>query len=381
MLKMLVKLVVILLAVAFGFSLNFLLPLFLSPPGAGMMGMGKLPPPAVKVIELKVVPLDTRSEFIATIEPVQEVLVRSEVSGYVDRVHFKEGSLVQEGDLLFTIDQKKYRSLVAADEAMLESAQAELSRAQTFMDRLIAAGNSISLSDLDTAVSAHLKAEAIMKQAEATVHLARLDLAYSEIRSPINGRIGVARITKGNYVSSAAGELARIVQVDPMRVVFAMTDRAYLDARQKALAGHADALIAQVRLPNGATLPTLGKIEFTDNAMNMKTGTMAVRYLFENADEMLVAGGYVNLMIGPSDRPMGLRIPQRAVLMDTEGSYVLTVNEAGLVGMTRVELGRTIESDRMVVSGLKSGDRVIVDGVQKARPGLTATVTLLEAAQ
>jgi RND family efflux transporter MFP subunit len=381
MLKSVVKLVVILLAIAFGFSLNFLLPLFMPMPGMGPMGMGEMPPPAVKALELKEAPLDTRTEFIASVEPVQQVMVRSEVAGYVDSVHFKEGSLVKEGDLLFTIDQKKYRSLVEADEAMLGSAKAELNRAQKFLDRLTSAGQSVSQSDLDTAVSAHLKAEAIMKQAEANVHLAKLDLDYSEIRSPISGRIGVARITKGNYVSSASGELARIVQVDPMRVVFSMTDRAYLNARQQALAGDTDVLVAQVRLPNGTTLPAVGKVEFADNAMNMKTGTMAIRYLFENTDEMLVAGGYVNILVGKPNRPMGLRVPQRAVLIDSDGSYVLTVNEEGLVGMTRVNLGGTIEADRIVASGLKPGDRVIVDGVQKAQPGMTASVTLMEAAQ
>lgn len=381
MLKAVVKVVVILLAIAFGFSLNFLLPLFMPMPGMGMMGMGEMPPPAVKALELKEMPVDTRNEFIASVEPVQQVMVRSEVAGYVDSVHFKEGSIVEEGDLLFTIDQKKYQSLVVADEAMLESAKAELNRAQKFMDRLTAAGKSVSQSDLDTAVSAKLKAEAIMKQAEANVHLAKLDLAYSEICSPISGRIGTARITKGNYVSSASGDLARIVQVDPMRVVFSMTDRAYLNARQEALSGNTDALVAQVRLPNGTTLPAIGKMEFTDNAMNMKTGTMAVRYLFDNPNEMLVAGGYVNILVGIPDRPMGLRVPQRAVLVDLDGSYVLTVSEEGIVGMARVELGGSVETDMIVTSGLKAGDQVIVDGVQKAQPGMTVSVTLLGAAQ
>jgi len=172
-----------------------------------------------------------------------------------------------------------------------------------------------------------------------------------------------------------------VVQVDPIRIVFSMTDRAYLDARQQALAGNTDALVAQARLPNGVMLPSVGKLDFIDNAMNMKTGTMAVRYLFENADEMLVAGGYVNILLGKPERPMGLRVPQRAVLVDPDGSYILTVNEEGLVGMARVVLGGTVESDVVVASGLKVGDRVIVDGVQKVQPGMPASVTLLEAAQ
>jgi RND family efflux transporter MFP subunit len=381
MLKFVIKSVVAVVLVAFGFSLNFLLPLFMPMSGMDMMGMGAMPPPAVKALELMEAPLDTRDEYIATVEPVQEVMVRSEVSGYIDAVHFTEGSLVKDGDLLFTIDQKKYRSLVEAGEALLESARAEYDRAEKFLERLKGAGNSVSQSDLDEGTSAFLRAEAIMKQAEANLNLARVDLSYSEIRSPISGRIGATMVTKGNYVSSGAEGLARVVQVDPIRVVFSMTDRAYLTARQEALGGDTDVLVAQVRLPNGVTLPTVGNVEFTDNAMNMKTGTMAVRYLFDNPDEMLVAGGYVNIMLGRPDRPTGLRIPQRAVLVDADGSYVLTVNEEGMVGMTRVEVGNTIEADIEVLSGLKVGDRIIVEGVQKAMPGMPAAVTLMETVQ
>ncbi len=382
MIKLIGKLVVVLLAIAFGFSLNFLLPLIMGMPDMGMPGMGQMPPPAVKALELVESPVDERDDYIATVEPVREVMVRSEASGYVDAVHFQEGSLVQEGDLLFVIDQKRYRAMVEARAAELASARAEVSRAQKFLKRLNEAGErSVSQSDIDTAESANLQAIATMKQAEANLNLAEVDLSYTEIRAPISGRVGAAKITKGNYVDPASGELARIVQVDPIRVVFSMTDRAYLDARRKALGGDTSVLVARARLPNGVTLPTIGEIEFADNAMNARTGTMAVRYLFENPDEMLVAGGYVNILIGKADRPMGLRVPQRAVLVDPDGTYVLTANADGLVGMARVTLGDTVETDVVVLSGLKAGDRVIVDGVQKAMPGMPASVTLLEAAQ
>ncbi len=380
MLKKVGALIVIIFAIAFGYSLVFILPM---PMGdMGMMGMGEMPPPAVKAMELQESPLDVLDEYIASVVPVQEVMVRTQVSGYVDAVHFQEGSMVQEGDLLFTIDQKQYRALVLARQAELSSAQAEFERSEKFLNRLKNAGErSVSQSDIDTAESAYLKAVAILKQAEANLNLAEIDLAYSEIRSPISGRIGAAMITKGNYVTSGSGELARIVQVDPIRVVFSMTDRAFLDIRQNVLAGETDMLDARVRLPNKAILPMIGKKEFSDNAMNEKTGTLAVRYLFDNPDELLVAGGYVNILLGKPERPMGLRIPQRAVLVNPEGSYVLTVTEEGMVGMAAITVGATIEADVEVTAGLKVGDRVIVDGVQKVQPGMPASVTLVEAAQ
>lgn len=187
--------------------------------------------------------------------------------------------------------------------------------------------------------------------------------------------------TKGNYVTSASEGLAKIVQTDPIRVVFSMTDRAYLDLRGKELKGMENGLVAQVRLPNGTQLPMLGKKDFDDNQMNSETGTMAVRYLFDNPDNLLVAGGYAMIMLGEPNRPMGIYVPQQAVLVDQQGSYVLTVNEEGLIGVARIELGGVVKTDRVVVSGLKAGDRIVVEGVQRAQPGMPASVTLEEACQ
>jgi len=365
------------LAVAAGFFARGLMPAGGPPPG--MPPMGAMPPAAVVAQVLTEAPLDVLDEYIATVEPVQEVMVRTEVDGYIDQVHFKEGAAVSEGDLLFTIDQKQYRAQVAARQAELSRAKAELVRAEKYLKRLQEAGQrSVSEADVDKAESDHLQAAANIEQAEANLNLAQIDLGYTEIRAPIAGRIGAAKATKGNYVTSSSDPLARIVQTDPIRVVFSMTDSVYLDLRRQELAGQADALAARVRLPSGATLETVGAKDFDDNAMSSGTGTLAVRYLFDNPDGLLVSGGYVNILLGRQERPMGLRIPQRAVLVDPQGSYVLTVDEAGQVGTARVKLGNSIEADFVVLSGLNVGDRVVVDGVQKVRPGVTASVTLLE---
>jgi RND family efflux transporter MFP subunit len=264
----------------------------------------------------------------------------------------------------------------------LEGAKAELDRAGKYLKRLRNTDRKgVSASDLETAESAHLQAKAALLQAEANLELAVIDLSYAEIRAPIGGRIGEAMMTKGNYVSVASEILARIVQDDPIRVAFSMTDRAYLNLRQQELAGENEALNARIRLPNGAAFPTVGKKEFDDNEMNPETGTMAVRYLFDNTDGLLVPGGYVNILLGVPERPMGIRVPQKAIMLDPEGSYVLTVDEAGMVGVSRVELGGTIGDDRIALAGLNEGDRVVVEGVQKVQPGMTAAVTLQETEQ
>ena len=380
MMKIVGRLGMAVVLIGLGFILRGFMPTGGPPPG--MMGMGEMPPPAVVAVELKEAPLDVRTEYIASIEPVQEVMVRTEVSGYIEAIHFREGAVVNEGDLLISIDPKPYQAMVEVRKAELASAQAELTNAEKYLRRVKeAGGRSISQSDVDRAEAMHLKAVAGIKQAEANLNLAQIDLDYAEIRAPISGRIGAARMTKGNYVDTSSGALARIIQMDPVRVVFSMTDRAYLDIRQKVQAGEVESLDAQVKLPNGTVLPMIGKLDFQDNAMNADTGTLAIRYLFDNPAEMLVSGGYVTLMLGRSDRPMGIRIPQKAVLVDQDGSYVLTATEEGQIGVMRVALGKTIGTDIEVVSGLNAGDRVVVEGVQKVQPGMPAMVTLLEAAQ
>lgn len=378
MVKAIGKVVIAIVLIGVGYFISLFVPSGGPPPG--MMGMGEMPPPAVIAVELKERPLDVLEDHIATVEPVQEVMVRSEVAGYIDDVHFTEGSFVKAGELLFTIDQKQYQAMVDVREAELARAKAELDRAEKFFKRMREANKrSVSQSDLDTAESDQLQAVANLKQAAANLNLAKIDLGYAKVRAPISGRIGVAKVTKGNYVTSASNELARIVQISPIRVVFSMTDRAYLDFRAQELAGTSDGMVAYIRLPNGTQLPLVGKKEFDDNVMNPETGTMAVRYLFDNPDGRLVPGGYVNILLGLRQRPMGIRIPQRAVLLDPKGSYVLTVNGEGQVGTARVEIGESVEGDFVVLSGLKAGDRIVVDGVQKARPGMTAQVTLPEA--
>ena len=330
--------------------------------------MGQMPPASVmaqRITEQRIQPID---EYIAAIEPIQDVMIRAEVPGTIKEVHFTEGALVEEGDLLFTIDPAQY-------QATVDAAKADWSRAKKLYDRMKSADvRSISKSDLETA-------ESDLLRAEATLNRAQIDLDYTAVKAPIRGRIGAAKMTKGNYVTSSSGALARIVQVDPIRVVFSLTDRDYLAFRKLELSGSTESRVAQTRLPDGTVLPTLGKKDFDDNAINPETGTIAVRYLFENPDGLLIPGGYVTALLRNSTPEMGIRIPQKAVLMDQQGSYVLTVDAAGTVAVSRIVSGIQLGADVVVLSGLESGELVIVDGLQKAQPGATVHVANLEEAQ
>jgi len=336
--------------------------------GAPPMGPGQMPPASVMAQRITEQPIQPIDEYIAAVEPIQDVMIRTEVPGYIKEVLFTEGSLVEAGDLLLTIDPGQY-------QASVDAAKADWSRAKKLYDRMKSADvRSISISDLETA-------ESDLLRAAATLNKAQIDLDYTEIKAPIRGRIGAAKITKGNYVTSSSGELARIVQVDPIRVVFSLTDRDYLVFRKLELSGSTESRVAQTRLPDGTVLPTLGKKDFDDNAINPETGTIAVRYLFENQDGLLIPGGYVTALLRSSTSKMGIRIPQKAVLIDQQGAYVLTVDDAGIVAVARIVSGTQLGADVVVLSGLEPGERIIVDGLQKARPGATVHVANLEDAQ
>jgi len=346
--------------------------------GPPPMGFPQMPPAAVIAQVVLESPLELPREYIAQVEPCQEVRIRSEVSGYLKQVHFTEGAFVEVGDLLFTIDPSKYKAVVALREAEVAQAQAEHIRAEKFLARMKGVDvRSISQADLDTAESALLRAKAALKQAIARLNLAKIDLDYTAVKAPIRGQIGVAEVTKGNYVTPE-NPLARLIQTDPTRVIFSLTDREYLTFRQAELLNAAEPLVATVRLSNETFFPTPGKKEFEDHEMNPKTGTIAVRYAFDNPNALLVAGSYVTLILRSLEVEKGIQIPQKAILMDAQGPYVLGVDEAGIVSKVQIVLGAQIGLNVVVRSGLEVGGRIVVEGVQKAQPGATVIVTLLQ---
>lgn len=349
---------VLIAGAAIGWFVRGLIPAGGPPPGMGRMQM---PPATVKALAVEETLLNAFDEMIAAVEPLQDVAIRPEVAGKIEQIHFEEGAFVNEGDLLFTIDRSAY-------QATADAAEAEMIRAKRRYDRLQDADpRSVSASDLESAESDYLRGK-------AAYDLAMVDLDYTEIKAPVSGRIGTAMVKRGNYVTPATVELARIVQIDPIRVVFSQTDREYLELRRRELSGDAAALEAQVVLSDGSVFPNIGKKDFDDNAINPHTGTIAVRYLFDNPDGLLLPGGYVTVRLSNPAGETGIKIPLRSLLIDPDGAYVLTVDEAGTVGTLRVEAGDQVGPDVIILSGLKAGDRVVTDGIQKARPGTTVQV-------
>lgn len=339
-----------------------------------------MPPPTVRIMETALEQASPVTEYIAHVEPVQQVDLMAQVEGTIQEVHFREGSRVQAGDLLFTLDSSVYEATLAQREAELEQARATLDRAEKYLTMIQAADNrSVSKSDLDTAEASVAEGRAAVQRAEASVRQAEIDLDYTQIRSPIDGRIGRALITKGNLVSPSSGSLASVVQIDPIRVVLAMPDSEYLTAFEKYSSEQGYAPLIKVRLANGTVLPAEGEIDFDNNQMNPATGTMDIRLRFPNADRLLVPHAYVTILIEERDVPMSILVPVESVMHNAEGAFVWTVSDENTVTPTPVEPGTVMGARQIIRSGLGEGQRVVLAGMQNLRPG--AAVTPIETAK
>jgi membrane fusion protein (multidrug efflux system) len=354
--------------------LGVLLVLLIPPVAAAAApGPGGGQPPLVSVAPVTIADVNPPSEYIGHVEAIQAVDLRARVEGYLEEVNFREGDTVPSGKSLYQIEQAPYLAEVAIDKAQLAHANAELTRANQQIKRLRSVlAASIPAMDLDEAAAAQLRAQAQVEIAQATLERALLDLDYTTIRAPISGRIGRTAYTRGNVVGPTSNPLARIVQVDPVRVVYSLSDNDPAAIRMTMTAAAEDlqdaALIPRLRLADGTLVDKVGRIDFVDNAIDAATGTIAVRAEFDNPDGLLIPGQYVTVLITRSDPKRLPVIPQAAVLLNQQGSYVLVVDSENIARTRPIVLGPALGSMWAVESGLKADERVIVDGVQKVKP-------------
>ncbi len=336
--------------------------MLLSPPGD----------PLVKVESAKLGILNPPVSFIGHVEPIRDVELGARTSGYVTKVNFKEGTLVKEGDLLFEIDSEPYEATVSFRKAELAQAAAEVERAERYFKRLNASdARGITQADMDKAESDVAVGKARVQQAMASLLLAEIDLKHCQIIAPIAGKIGKTIANIGDYVAPSVGTLARIIQLDPIRVVFSVTDREYVGIREKIAEDELnDELRLRLKLPTG-TIPDLtGVRDFEDNEMSSTTATLPVRIKFDNKDRFLVPNSYVTVLIDaktPAKYPV---VSQSALLTDTEGEFVYVIGEDGKAQKRRVKTG-DIENGRVEIhSGVAAGERVVVEGVLSIGEGV-----------
>ena len=361
------QIVILVLCVAFGWFLKSKL----TPSSAPMGGMGA-GEPYVLVQKLETRNISPATSYIGHVEAIKSVNLKPQVTGYVEKVLFQEGSLVNEGDILFIIEQKRYIANVELRQAELASAKANLVRAERDYKRQksLSSQNYASKATLDTSESNYLQAKAAVAQAEANLDLAKIDLDYTEIKAPITGYIGKALVTEGNYVNSTTQNLARIVQTDPIRVSFSVSDKDMLNMREMYKNGADSSPIrTELVLPNGKILVNHLKSRFTDNEINSDTATIAIYAEYSNERNLFIPGNYVDIRVGKKDPQLAVLVPQGAIAQDEHGNYVMVVNDEDIAEERRVLLGDIIEDKQVVTDGLTADDRVIIQGLQKVTNG------------
>lgn len=314
-------------------------------------------------------------EFMGHVEPIEKTDLRAQIDGTIAEVAFTEGSMVKAGDLLFLIDPRVYEARVAQAKAALEKAKASSENADRYYARISAVDKrSVTEAEIDQAYATMLEARAAIAQCEADLKSAEINLGYTRITAPISGRIGKSLLKKGDYVAPSMGSLARIVQTDPVRVVFSIPDKELLQGRRVIEAeGKIEAIRAQLRLPDGSIYEHNGEADFVSNEIDSATATLAIRYRFANPNQFLVSNGYVTVLLSEAEPKEIIAVPTGAVLANATGDYVY-LNVNGTAVRRIVKLGETQGGYIAILEGLSEGEEVITEGVVNVSDGAKLNV-------
>ncbi len=314
-------------------------------------------------------------EFMGHVEPIEKTDLRAQIDGTIAEVAFTEGSMVKAGDLLFLIDPRVYEARVAQAKAALEKAKASSENADRYYARISAVDKrSVTEAEIDQAYATMLEARAAIAQCEADLKSAEINLGYTRITAPISGRIGKSLLKKGDYVAPSMGSLARIVQTDPVRVVFSIPDKELLQGRRVIEAhGKIEAIRAQLRLADGSIYEHNGESDFISNEIDSATATLAIRYRFANPNQFLVSNGYVTVLLSEAEPKEIIAVPTGAVLANATGDYVY-LNVNGTAVRRIVKLGETQGGYIAILEGLSEGEEVITEGVVNVSDGAKLNV-------
>ncbi|MBS0526401.1 MAG: efflux RND transporter periplasmic adaptor subunit [Proteobacteria bacterium] len=330
------------------------------------------PPPAVLVQAAELKPLAARAEFIGRAAAVDKVDLRARVKGFLGPRKFNDGDQVKEGQVLFTIEPDTYQATVDQKTATRDAARAALANSELQFKRAaeLLRTNTGTQAVYDQRQSELLQAKASLEEAEAALRDAQINLSYTEIKSPITGRVGKAAFSPGNLVSPDSGVLATVVTESPIRVLFSVTQRELLEARKQSGNG-GDALIVQLRLADDSIYPEKGKLDFLDVVVDPKTDGQIVRAVFDNKNGTLTDGQTVRVVLEAEKPPTVVAIPEAAVALDQAGAYVFVVNDKNVVEQKRIKTGTSRDGLLAVEQGLKAGDKVVIQGQQRVRAGMT----------
>jgi len=337
------------------------------------------PPPAVTVTPVVSRVVTETGGFLGRVVAIDKVDVVARVPGFIEERNFTEGQMVKTGDLLFRIEQATYKAAVDQQNANLAKAKATEVNANLQLQRgqELVHNQNIPQSTVDQRAADELAAQADVLQAQALLEQAQINLGYTEIRSPINGRIGLANFTVGNLVDPTSGKLATIVSQDPMYVTFQASEADIIEYKRR-VAASADQnphVTVHIKLPDGTIYPYPGLTNFLDVQVVADTDTVTARAQLPNPKGILIPGGIVGVIVDRGTPRPSLVVPQASVQFDQAGHFVMVVDDTKKVELRRVTTGTEQGRDVVVTDGLKEGELVIVEGIQKVHPGQVVTAS------
>ncbi len=329
-----------------------------------------MPPATVAVTNAELRVYNLPETFVAHAEAMQEVDLLPQVDGYIREMRFSEGDIVKEGDVLYVLDDERYQAGVNQRKADLEAAEAEERRAARYYKRMQEADSrGITQLERDNAEAAAESAKAGVLQAKANLVVAEYDLKKAKVVAPISGQIGKSAAHVGDYVAPSKGALARIVQIDPIRVTFPLTDRAYIAWREAQKNGSATDYRMRLILADGSAYEQEGVWDFDDNQMSRETATIQMRLKFPNPERLLIPNSYVTLVTDNKNPPSYPSVPQTAFFDLPGGNLGIYVVKDGVAEARPVETLSVYNGWRAVTAGLKEGETVVIAGTNKIVPG------------
>jgi RND family efflux transporter MFP subunit len=349
------------------------------PPGGGP------PPPTVTVAKPIERGITDQDEYVGRFVAVDSVEIRARVSGYLDQIHFRDGQMVKQGDLLFTIDKRPFQNTVAQARGTLAQAKANLAFAEADLERAkqLVRDRTITEQTFDQRTQAQRSAAASVAANEAAVRQAELDLEFTELRAPVAGRIGDRRVSPGNLVTGGAGGtttmLANIVSLDPIRFEFTMDEASYLRYERfsgsgKEVTGREGGVIVGLKLLDEKTFEHRGHMDFVDNAIDRSSGTIRGRASFSNPNAVLTPGMFGRIRVPGSPAYNAMLLPDAAIGTEQIRKFVLVVGDDNTAVQKYVTLGPLSDDNlRIIKDGIQAGDRVIVNGLMRVRPGQKVT--------
>ncbi|MDO6683975.1 MULTISPECIES: efflux RND transporter periplasmic adaptor subunit [unclassified Agarivorans] len=319
-------------------------------------------------------------QFIGRIEAYKDVDIRAQVSGYLLKRHFEDGQMVEQGQLLYEIDPTRYQAAVAQAKAALAQAKANLTNAEINWKRgeRLLPQNNISRSEYDRLTAEKLSSDAQLEAAEAQLSASLVDLQHTRIVAPFDGRIGQSEVSQGDLIASSNGRLTNLVSLNPIRAGFRVSERERLNMGLDQVDAHSSAqtddALVQLKISDSRTYPENGQLDFIDNRIDLQTGTIAISAQFNNPQQQLLPGQYVEVKLTSHASLEALVIPRRAVQSDLEGEFVMLIGADNTAERRNVNIGPVLEQGVVITSGLNGNEQVITAGLQRVRHGAPVQV-------